>query len=113
MGAVESADETFLEENAIVLSQPNLSSPLQKSIQTEKFECLTCHKIFGQKKVLKRHLKIHNPNKPHVCKTCNMSFVESSNLRKHEKKHTGELRNVQGKPNLCSTCGKQNISNSQ
>lgn len=35
-----------------------------------------------------------------------MSFAESSNLRKHEKTHTGELRNVQGKPNLCCACGK-------
>lgn len=50
----------------------------------------------------KRHLKIHNPNKPHVCNACGMSFAESSNLSKHMKKHTGELRNVVGKPNLCS-----------
>lgn len=64
------------------------------------------HKVFAQKKILKRHLKIHNPNKPHVCSTCGFSFAEKSNLRKHEKKHTGELRNVQGKNNLCSVCGK-------
>lgn len=31
---------------------------------------------------------------------------KSSNLTKHMKKHTGELRAVQGKPNLCSVCGK-------
>lgn len=105
LGAVQSVDEKFSEENEIVLTQPNHSSPLKKSIQTEHFECLTCHKVFAQKKILKRHLKIHNPNKPYVCKTCNMGFVESSNLRKHEKKHTGELRNVEGKPNLCSVCG--------
>lgn len=50
----------------------------------------------------KRHLKIHSPIKPHVCGVCEMSFAESSNLSKHMKKHTGELRNVIGKPNLCS-----------
>lgn len=58
LGAVESVDETFLGENAIVLSQPpHHASPIQKSIQPEsfdttsgesgeKFECLTCHKVF-------------------------------------------------------------------
>lgn len=70
------------------------------------FECPECHKVFNENKVLKRHLKIHSPIKPHVCSICNMSFTESSNLSKHLKKHTGELRNVVGKPNLCSVCGK-------
>ncbi|GLV46399.1 uncharacterized protein CBL_20741 [Carabus blaptoides fortunei] len=35
-----------------------------------------------------------------------MSFAESSNLSKHKKKHTGELRNIKGKPHLCSVCGR-------
>lgn len=70
------------------------------------FECPECHKIFAERKVLKRHLKIHSPIKPHACPECEMSFAESSNLSKHMKKHTGELRNVVGKPNLCSVCGK-------
>lgn len=71
-----------------------------------KFACDFCHKKFAENKILKRHLKIHSPNKPHVCSVCNMSFAESSNLTKHKKKHTGELRNVVGKPNLCSVCGE-------
>lgn len=69
-------------------------------------ECPECHKIFGESKILRRHLKIHSPIKPHRCSECSMSFAESSNLSKHMKKHTGELRAVQGKPNLCSVCGK-------
>lgn len=64
------------------------------------FECPECHKIFAERKILRRHLKIHSPIKPHVCTECDMSFAESSNLSKHMKKHTGELRNVVGKPNV-------------
>lgn len=77
-----------------------------KSDTKKPFQCPECHKIFAENKILKRHLKIHSPVKPHVCTECNMSFTESSNLSKHMKKHTGELRNVVGKPNLCSVCGK-------
>lgn len=71
-----------------------------------QYQCDVCKKIFAESKILRRHMKIHSPHKPHVCPTCNMSFAESSNLTKHKKKHTGELRNIVGKPNLCSVCGK-------
>lgn len=70
------------------------------------FQCDVCLKVFSEAKILRRHLKIHSPHKPHVCNICDMSFAESSNLTKHKKKHTGELRNIVGKPNLCSVCGK-------
>lgn len=82
------------------------SSDVNKNITKNSFECPECHKVFGENKILKRHLKIHSPIKPHACTECDMSFAESSNLSKHMKKHTGELRNVIGKPNLCSVCGK-------
>lgn len=71
------------------------------------FQCNSCQKQFSESKILKRHMKIHSPIKPHVCTVCNMAFAESSNLTKHKKKHTGELRNIIGKPNLCSVCGKR------
>ncbi|XP_055302231.1 zinc finger protein 583-like [Sitodiplosis mosellana] len=79
-----------------------------KNETKNSFECPDCHKVFAEKKILKRHLKIHSPIKPHTCphSECGMSFAESSNLSKHMKKHTGELRNVIGKPNLCQVCGK-------
>lgn len=89
--------------------QQNLQEQLATDdvdVKNLKFACEFCHKRFAENKILKRHLKIHSPNKPHVCSVCNMSFAESSNLTKHKKKHTGELRNVVGKPNLCSVCGE-------
>lgn len=78
---------------------------VNKNETKNKFECTQCHKIFAENKILKRHLKIHSPIKPHVCTVCSATFAESSNLSKHMKKHTGELRNVVGKPNLCQVCG--------
>lgn len=90
---VSSAHSTVPTSNAVKKSE-------------KSFECPECHKCFAEKKILNRHLKIHNPIKSHVCNICHMTFAESSNLTKHMKKHTGELRNVVGKPNLCSACGK-------
>lgn len=84
----------------------SVMSDVNKNDMKNFLECPECHKVFSERKILKRHLKIHSPIKPHACPECEMSFAESSNLSKHMKKHTGELRNVVGKPNLCSVCGK-------
>lgn len=86
--------------------ETSTTSDVNRNETSTSFECPECHKVFAERKILKRHLKIHSPIKPHACPECDMSFAESSNLSKHMKKHTGELRNVIGKPNLCSVCGK-------
>lgn len=99
----DSQDPHSQNEPQILLDETQLASEEPRDL---KFACEFCHKRFAENKILKRHLKIHSPNKPHVCSVCNMSFAESSNLTKHKKRHTGELRNVVGKPNLCSVCGE-------
>lgn len=99
-----SMTEEIANTAAVTSSVPITVSSANKT--PKSFECPECHKIFAENKILKRHLKIHNPVKPHVCNVCEMAFAESSNLTKHMKKHTGELRNIVGKPNLCSVCGK-------
>lgn len=81
-------------------SMPSDKVEANKTEAKNRFECQDCHKVFAERKILKRHLKIHSPIKPHACTECDMSFAESSNLSKHMKKHTGELRNVVGKPNV-------------
>lgn len=79
---------TFCNEcNILFDTKQNYKSHRQKLHST--FQCNVCDKVFAENKILKRHLKIHNPNKPHVCNVCMMSFAESSNLTKHMKKHTG------------------------
>lgn len=94
------------QSNNEVLVKTATTNDMNKNESKNSFKCEQCHKVFAERKILKRHLKIHNPIKPHACPECHMSFAESSNLSKHMKKHTGELRNVVGKPNLCQICGK-------
>lgn len=55
------------------------SSANQSETRENSFECPECHKKFGFLKILKRHLKIHSPIKPHYCQypDCGMSFAES------------------------------------
>lgn len=95
---------TCVDCNVLFDTKENLK--VHRQMRHNSFKCHVCDKVFAENKILKRHLKIHNPNKPHSCHICLMKFAESSNLTKHMKKHTGELRAVVGKPNLCSVCGK-------
>lgn len=104
----DTQDQQSQSESQHLLDEKSLATEELKNL---RFACEFCHKRFAENKILKRHLKIHSPNKPHVCSVCNMSFAESSNLTKHKKKHTGELRNVVGKPNLCSVCGECGMLN--
>ncbi|KAL3883735.1 hypothetical protein ACJMK2_029970 [Sinanodonta woodiana] len=63
------------------------------------FECTTCSKKFTRKAHLKRHLRIHDPEKPFKCPHCDYRGCEKSDISKHlliheEPKH------------LCEVCGK-------
>lgn len=39
------------------------------------FECTVCSKKFTRKAHLKRHLRIHEPEKPYKCPHCDYRFV--------------------------------------
>ncbi|KAL5010896.1 hypothetical protein ScPMuIL_013201 [Solemya velum] len=63
------------------------------------FECTVCTKKFTRKAHLKRHLRIHDPEKPFKCPHCDYRGCEKSDISKHlliheEPKH------------LCEVCGK-------
>ena len=47
---------------------------------------------------LKRHMLIHNGEKPHECHHCNYSCSETGDLKKHMRTHSGE------KPYKCDQC---------
>ncbi|CAD5226280.1 unnamed protein product [Bursaphelenchus xylophilus] len=64
------------------------------------FSCNVCQKRFVTMPKLKRHLRIHNGERPFSCEECGKSFSTNSNLNVHRRKHTGE------KPFACSICGR-------
>ncbi|XP_055954410.1 zinc finger protein 260 [Patella vulgata] len=62
------------------------------------FECNICLKKFTRKAHLKRHLRIHDPEKPFKCPHCDYRGCERSDISKHlliheEPKHVCEVCN--------------------
>lgn len=63
------------------------------------FECTVCSKKFTRKAHLKRHLRIHEPEKPYKCPHCDYRGCEKSDISKHILIHE-EPKHV------CDVCGK-------
>lgn len=63
------------------------------------FQCNLCSKMFTRKAHLKRHLRIHNPDKPYKCPHCDYRGCERSDITKHVLIHVQPQH-------TCDVCGK-------
>ncbi|TRY91232.1 hypothetical protein DNTS_035565 [Danionella cerebrum] len=67
--------------------------------QEEKpFKCPHCHYCTRLKASLIQHLRIHTGEKPYKCPQCSYASIDRSSLRRHSRTHTQE------KPHCCQYC---------
>ena len=52
-------------------------------------QCLECHKTFGTKRDLDRHIRVHTGEKPFKCTICAYASSRKDHLRKHKIKVHG------------------------
>nr|XP_046215302.1 zinc finger protein 880-like [Oncorhynchus gorbuscha]XP_046215303.1 zinc finger protein 880-like [Oncorhynchus gorbuscha]XP_046215304.1 zinc finger protein 880-like [Oncorhynchus gorbuscha]XP_046215305.1 zinc finger protein 880-like [Oncorhynchus gorbuscha] len=67
---------------------------------SHSYGCKICGKSFKRRKILRRHERFHNGEKPYSCYQCSKMFALRKSLRRHERFHTGD------KPHSCLQCGK-------
>ena len=54
--------------------------------QEKSFECDFCVKKFVEKRLLKRHIVLHQNITPYICDKCNKGFKHNNQLYRHRKK---------------------------
>ena len=65
-----------------------------------RFICKVCNRAFIVIRQLKKHMKLHSKNRPHVCEVCGRSFKQRNALYRHRFVHSDI------KPHTCEYCGK-------
>ena len=77
----------------------------------KQFVCHLCKKSFDRQYRLKRHLQVHNPNRPKIkCELCTKSFTRQDSLEAHMKAAHSKVR-----PYVCTYegCNKAYSNSSQ
>ena len=71
------------------------------------FQCEICHKYFGSKNILGKHIKgVHLRVKNFHCQICEISFVRNDELKSHVRKKHPKDGEVPEKF-YCDQCAKQ------
>ena len=65
------------------------------------FKCSECGRVFSQKGLLDRHMRIHTGDRRFKCEVCGKSFIQSYQLTDHMRIHTGD------KPFVCTECQRR------
>lgn len=74
----------------------------------QPFKCQTCEKAYSSKSKLNAHMRLHTKTNVHQCKMCDKVFAYPSYLRDHLKSHKQGSDNASNEKSFeCVTCKKR------
>ena len=62
---------------------PHRTGPGRRPREKTMLPCNVCGKLFDRPSLLKRHMRTHTGEKPHICPVCSKGFSTSSSLNTH------------------------------